>query len=183
MIRKAETVDAKTICGIYNHYVENTIITFEEQPVTVADMANRIREVTASFPWLVFERNREVVGFAYASRWKSRCAYRYSVESTVYLAPEVTGHGIGRQLYRELILALCDRAIHSVIGGIALPNPASIALHEKLGFEKVAHFTEVGRKFDQWIDVGYWELIICGADHGAAASSPPTFRSNTTPAG
>ena len=171
MIRKAETVDAKTICGIYNHYVENTIITFEEQPVTVADMANRIREVTASFPWLVFERNREVVGFAYASRWKSRCAYRYSVESTVYLAPEVTGLGIGRKLYHELISTLRDRAIHSVIGGIALPNPASVALHEKMGFEKVAHFAEVGWKFNQWIDVGYWELIIRGAERGAAAGA------------
>ena len=171
MMRRAEKGDAKTICDIYNHYVENTIITFEEQPVSVEDMQDRIGEVSASFPWLVIERNRDVVGFAYASRWKSRCAYRYSVESTVYLSPDVTGLGIGRQLYSELISVLRDRAIHSVIGGIALPNPASVALHEKLGFGKVAHFAEVGWKFNRWIDVGYWELIIRGAGQGAVADA------------
>ena len=164
MIRKVEADDVKVTCDIYNHYAENTIITFEEQTVSVQEMQNRIREVTTSLPWLVFENNGDVVGYAYASRWKGRCAYRYSVESAVYLSPDVTRRGIGSQLYGKLISILRGRAIHSVIGGIALPNPASVALHEKMGFEKVAHFKEVGWKFNQWIDVGYWELIIRSAE-------------------
>ena len=106
------------------------------------------------------EDEGQVVGYAYASRWKSRCAYRYSVETTVYLSSAATGKGFGSLLYEHLIAELRQRSIHSLIGGIALPNNASVSLHEKLGFEKVAHFKEVGWKFNQWIDVGYWELII-----------------------
>jgi L-amino acid N-acyltransferase YncA len=102
----------------------------------------------------------KVVGYAYASKWKSRSAYRYAVESTVYLDPRFTGQGIGRHLYGSLIAELRQRSLHAVIGGIALPNPASIALHERMGFVKVAHFKEIGWKFNQWIDVGYWELIL-----------------------
>ncbi len=160
MIRSAIVSDAKAICDIYNHYVQNTIITFEEKPVSVAEMQNRIVEVTDSLPWLVLEEQGDVIGFAYASKWKSRCAYRFCVESTVYLAPHLTGQGNGRQLYEALISDLRLRSLHSVVAGIALPNPASVALHEKMGFEKVAHLKEVGWKFDQWIDVGYWELIF-----------------------
>lgn len=160
MIRSAIVSDAKAICDIYNHYVHNTIITFEEEPVSVAEMQNRIVEVTDSLPWLVLEEQGDVIGFAYASKWKSRCAYRFCVESTVYLAPHLTGRGNGRQLYEALISDLRSRSLHSVVAGIALPNPASVALHEKMGFEKVAHLKEVGWKFDQWIDVGYWELIL-----------------------
>ena len=165
MIRQAKQDDAKSICTIYNHYVSETIITFEEQPVSVAEMQNRIADVTADFPWLVFEENNQIMGYAHASRWKTRYAYRYSVESTVYLMPEEIGRGIGSQLYQILIDILKKKDIHSIIGGIALPNPASIALHEKLGFKKVAHFQDVGWKFNHWIDVGYWELIIPNAEH------------------
>jgi L-amino acid N-acyltransferase YncA len=160
MIRPAMSQDAAAICAIYNHYIAHSIITFEETSVSADEMAGRIAEISASLPWLVCELDGSIVGYAYASPWKSRCAYRYSVETTVYLAESVTGKGIGSQLYSALLADLRGRSLHSVIGGVALPNAASVALHEKFGFEKVAHFKQVGWKFDRWIDVGYWELML-----------------------
>jgi L-amino acid N-acyltransferase YncA len=160
MIRPVKITDAPAFCAIYNHYVEHTIITFAEKPVSINDMENVIREVTAAYPWLVYEQTGTVIGYAYAARWKSRASYRHCAETTIYLAQESRGRGIGGQLYGALIEKCRPLPIHTLIGCIALPNPASVALHEQLKFEKVAHFREVGRKFNQWIDVGYWELIL-----------------------
>ena len=160
MIRSATTADAAAIAAIYNHYVVNTIVTFEEEPISTAEMARRIEEMLQSHGWFVCVEHSKILGYAYASKWKSRCAYRYSVESTVYLDKDATGRGLGTMLYTTLIADLKERGIHGIIGGIALPNEPSVTLHEKLGFQKVAHFKEVGWKFDQWIDVGYWELIL-----------------------
>ena len=136
------------------------MVTFEEEPVAASEMERRVLEVSAEFPWLVAEEAGDVVGYAYAGRWQGRCAYRFTVESTVYLDHRAGGRGIGTGLYGALISELRGRSLHGVVGGISLPNPASIALHEKLGFEKVAHFKEVGWKFDKWIEVGYWELLL-----------------------
>jgi len=161
VIRTAAPVDVGAIAHIYNHYVAETIITFEEQPVSTREMAGRIREVKASsLPWLVAVEDDSLLGFAYAGNWKGRCAYRFSVETTVYLDPNQTSRGVGSRLYGDLLSALKQQNVHAAIGGISLPNEASVALHEKLGFVKVAHFREVGFKFDRWIDVGYWECII-----------------------
>ena len=161
MIRPATTADAATIAAIYNHYVLTTCVTFEEEAVPTAEMAQRIADTrAATLPWLVWEEAGKILGYAYASKWKSRCAYRYSVESTVYLDQAATGRGLGTQLYTALIAELRAQKFHGVIGGVALPNAASTALHEKFGFEKVAQFKEVGWKFEHWIDVGYWELIL-----------------------
>jgi len=160
MIRPATLADAAAVATIYNHYVRHTPVTFEEEPVSAAEMSDRITEVLASCNWLVAVEDNTVVGYAYAGKWKSRCGYRYAVESTIYLDPSATGHGVGTKLYRSLIEDLRPRGLHAVIGGIALPNAASVALHEKLGFKKVAHFQQVGWKFGQWIDVGYWELLL-----------------------
>lgn len=160
MIRDVKESDAKEIAAIYNYYVENTIITFEEDKVTELQMKDRIKTITAKLPWIIYEENGKVLGYAYASEWKSRCAYKHSVESTVYLNHKVLGKGIGTKLYRELLTRISLKDVHAVIGGIALPNDESVALHEKLGFEKVAQFKEVGYKFNKWIDVGYWELMF-----------------------
>lgn len=157
MIRTATTRDAE---AIYNHYVLETTITFEEAAVTPAEMASRIDETLRSLPWLVWEDDADVHGFAYASKWKGRCAYRYSAEVTIYLDPKFTGRGIGSQLCEGLLANLRARKFHAAIGGIALPNTASIALHERLGFHKVAHFEQVGWKLDRWIDVGYWQILL-----------------------
>lgn len=159
-IRPATPDDAAAIVDIYNHYVATTVISFEERPVTADEMAGRIRDVTAVLPWLVYEADGRVIGYAYATRWRVRSAYRFAAETSVYLAPGQGGQGIGSALYTELLEQLRAREIHMAIGGIAQPNPASVALHERLGFEKVAHFKQVGRKFDRWIDMGYWELQL-----------------------
>jgi len=157
-IREAAADDAAAIAGIYNHYVTGTVVTFEEEPVSVAEIARRIEEVrSASLPWLVAEADGPVVGYAYARPWHERTAYRFSVEITVYLAPSHVGRGIGSRLYGELFPILKARRIHALIGGIALPNEASVALHEKFGLRRVAQFEEVGFKFNRWIDVGYWQ--------------------------
>jgi L-amino acid N-acyltransferase YncA len=161
VIRPALAADAAALARIYNPYIRDTIITFEEEPVDAAAMAGRVDEAAvAALPWLVAEADGVVLGYAYASKWKGRCAYRHSVESTVYLDPAQTGRGLGGLLYGALIDRLRVRSTHAVIGGIALPNDASVALHEKLGFRKVAQFPEVGFKFGRWIDVGYWQLLM-----------------------
>ena len=160
-IHTASAAHAGAIVEIYNHYVRETIVTFEEEPVSAAEMASRIAEVaTHGLPWLVAEQDRAVVGYAYASRWKERVAYRYSVESTVYLASGRDRQGLGSALYSELFRRLAAAGSHAVIAGIALPNAGSVALHEKFGMSKVAHFKEVGFKFGRWIDVGYWEGLL-----------------------
>lgn len=159
-IRPVTSADAAAICEIYNHYVLNTTISFELEAVSVADMEQRIAEISAQFPWLVYEQEGRILGYAYASKWKPRLAYRHAVEASVYLATDSGGQGIGSQLYQALWPLLKERAVHAVIGGIAIPNAGSIALHEKMGFVKIGHFNQVGRKFDQWIDVGYWQLIL-----------------------
>ena len=161
-VRAACTADAASIASIYNPYIANTTITFEEQAVTGTDITARLEETAAAgLPWLVADDDRDnLAGYAYASTWKSRCAYRYSAEVTVYLAAGADGQGLGTTLYTALIDELRRIDYHCALGGIALPNAASVALHEKLGFEKVAHFHEVGFKFGRWIDVGYWQLLI-----------------------
>jgi phosphinothricin acetyltransferase len=160
-IRSAEPRDAVAIAEIYNHYVSGWVVTFEEQPVAAAEIAQRIADVhSASLPWLVAEDSGRISGYAYATAWKSRSAYRFAVEVTVYVAPDCAGRGIGSLLYEKLIPTLKDQGMHTVMGAIALPNDISVALHEKFGFRKVAHFDQVGFKFDRWIDVGYWQRIL-----------------------
>lgn len=161
MIRNAEVRDGAALAAIYNHYVSSTTITFEEQAVSDQEMGRRVQALQDSrLPWLVTEVDGEVLGYAYATKWKERSAYRFSVESTVYLRADAHGRGLGNQLYEELLAQLAALGVHAVIGGIAQPNPASVALHEKLGFQHVAMFREVGRKFDRWVDVGYWQRIL-----------------------
>jgi phosphinothricin acetyltransferase len=160
LIRPALPADAPRIGQIYNHHVRETIVTFEELPVADEEMARRIADTTAEFPWLVLEIDGSVAGYAYASTWKRRSAYRFTVESTIYLAQEYLGRGLGAGLYGALIGELRSRGLHSAIGGISLPNPASIALHERLGFRHIGQLREVGWKFGKWVDVGYWQLLL-----------------------
>ena len=160
MIRPAIATDAAAIAAIYNHYIAGTTISFEEQPVGAGEMARRIADVTARLPWLVFEQDGEVLGYAYATPWRVRSAYRHSVETSVYVSHAHPRRGIGSRLYAALLQQLRERDLQVAIGGIAQPNAASVALHEAMGFRKVAHFSRVGWKFERWIDVGYWELQL-----------------------
>ena len=160
-IRAASPADAEQIARIYNFYIANTVITFEEKAVSSEEMSARITEVLGQgLPWLVAESGGEIVGYSYAARWKSRSAYRHSVETTIYLKDGASGRGIGKALYAALFPILRQLGIHAVIGGAALPNAASVALHESLGFERVGTFRQVGFKHDRWVDVAYWQLIL-----------------------
>lgn len=161
MMRAATSRDVEAIAAIYNFYVANTTVTFEETELPAAEIAARIEAVNnAGYPWLVFERDGAVLGYAYAGRFATRSAYRLTAEGTVYVAPDARGAGIGTELYKELIERLRAQGAHCVLGIIALPNEPSVRLHERLGFVKVADLKEIGRKFERWVDVGYWQLFL-----------------------
>lgn len=160
-LRDATADDAAAIAALYNYYVINTTISFEEAPVTEADMRARMSGVAdAGLPWLVATEGERLLGYAYSTKWRVRHAYRFSVESSVYVAQDLARAGVGSALYAALIERLRQAQVHLVIGGIAQPNAASVALHEKMGYEKAALFSEVGYKFGRWIDVGYWQLKL-----------------------
>jgi phosphinothricin acetyltransferase len=161
LIRSASDADASAIASIYNHYVHTSTITFEEHAVADDAMAQRVVDVqSCNLPWLVYQCNGVLQGYAYAARWKPRSAYRYSVEITVYTAPGASGVGIGTALYAELFAQLKFKGVHAAVGGIALPNAASIALHEKFGMKKIGEFREIGFKQGQWLNVGYWQIVF-----------------------
>lgn len=161
IVRCARFEDAEEIITIYNHFVLNTTVTFETRAIKALEMRNRIEQTLASgLPWLTVVDEHKVIGYCYASPWKGRSAYQHSVEVTVYIHNDYHGLGLGKMLYQKMFEQLETQGIHTVIAGIALPNAKSVALHEKLGMQKVAHFQQVGRKFDRWIDVGYWQGLL-----------------------
>jgi L-amino acid N-acyltransferase YncA len=160
MIRSATAADAQAVCAIYNHFILQSTVTFEEAAITPDDMAARIDAGSGRLPFLLAELDGAVAGYAYAAPWKTRSAYRHTVESSVYVAPGFAGMGLGSRLYQALLQDLRERDVHAVLAGIALPNSASVGLHEAFGFAKVGQMREVGRKFGQWLDVGYWQLVL-----------------------
>jgi len=161
IVRPALAADAAAIASIYNHYILTTTISFEEEPVTQDEIAKRMAAVaSAGLPYLVAESDGIATGYAYATPWRVRRAYRSSVETSVYLRAGTQARGTGTALYADLLAQLAAGGYHLAIGGIAQPNVASVALHEKFGFKKVAHFSEVGCKFGKWVDVGYWQLTL-----------------------
>lgn len=159
-IRKAELKDAAQIADVYNYYVQQTHHTFETEPLVAEEMEKRIADVTEDYPFLVAEEDGVIVGYAYATQFKLRQAYEYASEVSIYVRNAAKQKGLGTQLYMQLFDELQETDIHAVVAGISLPNDASVAFHERLGFEKVAHFKEVGYKLGRWIDVGYWEKIL-----------------------
>ena len=160
MIRSVRISDAKDIVDIYNYYILNTNITFEEEEVTIKDMEDRIREKIKSNPWIVYEEDNKVIGYAYLSQWHNRSAYKFSKESSIYLDVNSKGKKIGIKLYEELLRLAKEYNVHTIVAGITIPNDASIGIHEKLGFEKIAEFKEIGFKDNQWLNVGYWQKVL-----------------------
>lgn len=161
IVRDARDSDLQALADIYNHYIVSTTATFEELELTASDFRSRVAAVKSQdLPWLVADDGGRIVGYCYASRWRERSAYRYSVEVTVYLAHDCSGRGYGTRLYTKLFELLRGGSVHVAIGGITLPNNASVALHEKMGMVKVAEFPQVGYKQGQWLDVGYWQVIF-----------------------
>ena len=159
-IRPATQDDAKALLLIYAPIVENTVISFEDVPPTVEDMQRRISDNSASHAFLVAERNGDVLGYAYGSPHRARAAYRTSADVTAYVAESARRSGIGRALYTELLDRLKRKGFHAAFAGIALPNPASIALHESVGFAPLGVYREVGFKFGRYHDVGWWQKLL-----------------------
>jgi len=160
MIRKVKESDSRQISDIYNYYIENTIITFEEVPLSVYETEARIKKISESFPYLIIEDNGEITGFAYANTWKERSSYKNTAEISIYLKDGTQGNGKGKELLKSLLDELYNSQLHLLIAGIALPNNASIKTFEHFDFKKIGQFSEVGFKKGKWIDVGYWELLL-----------------------
>jgi phosphinothricin acetyltransferase len=158
-IRNVNPDDAAQVAEIYNYYIKNTHQTFETEPLSADDMRARIIEFSANYPYVVAEEDGKIYGYAYATQFKMRQAYEFSAEVSIYVKADEKQKGIGSQLYDQLFAELRQTDIHALVAGISLPNDGSVRFHEKLGFEKVAHFKEVGYKLGRWVDVGYWELI------------------------
>ena len=156
-IRPCQPRDYQAICDICNYYIENTVISFEETALAVGEVEERVLACTGNYPWLVCVQDNRLVGYAYANKWQQRSAYRLCVETTVYLRPGEAGRGYGGALYQALLPQLREQGLQVAIAGIALPNEASVKLHENHGFTKVAHFHGVGWKLGRRIDVGYWQ--------------------------
>ncbi|MDR1024953.1 MAG: GNAT family N-acetyltransferase [Treponema sp.] len=167
-LRPAVPEDAPGIAEIYNYYIKNTVITFEEELVDSRTMAGRIEEVIPRYPWFVWEAGGELVAYAYAHAWNERTAYRFAAEDSVYLKPGWERRGIGRRLLERLIEELRQRQIHVLMSVITVPNPASVGLHERLAFKKTGQFDAIGFKHGRWLDVGYWELILDARGGGPA---------------
>jgi len=160
MIRHASVEDSFAIVAIYNWYIVNTYFTFEEAQLEVKEISRRIAKADEQSPWLVLLEENQVVGFACAVPWKQRAAYRFSRETSIYLQQDKLGMGRGARLYQQLIDEIRETPIHVLIAGIAQPNPGSVALHEKMGFRKIGQFQELGKKFDHFIDIAYWQLTL-----------------------
>ncbi|MBE6051548.1 MAG: N-acetyltransferase [Clostridium sp.] len=161
MIRNVKLKDAKEIVNIYNHYILNTNITFEIDALTSEEMANRIESKTKDNPWIVYEENNNILGYAYVGEFRGRIADRFTKEVSIYLKKDVVSKGIGTKLMNALIEKCKNEYdIHTLISVVTMPNNASTAIHKKFEFKRAGYFKEVGFKNDKWLDVEYLQLIL-----------------------
>jgi phosphinothricin acetyltransferase len=171
MVRAATPADAAAVAAIYAPVVTGTAISFEEEPPSPDEISRRMAD-RPRLPWLVAEDGDRVAGYAYASAHRARPAYRWSADCSVYLDPGYRGQGVGRQLYERLIPVVGELGYRSLFAGIALPNPASVGLHEALGFQPVGVFRGVGYKHGAWRDVGWWQRFLNDQDVQDAMTDP-----------
>jgi L-amino acid N-acyltransferase YncA len=159
-IRLATEDDAAQIQAIYAPYVRDTAISFEVEPPSVEEMRQRIIDVLQRMPWLVCERGAVVLGYAYAGKYRVRAAYQWSVDVSVYIDAGVHRAGIGRAVYTSLLTLLELQGFYNAYAGVTLPNPASVGLHESMGFTPVGVYRQVGYKLGAWHDVGWWQRAL-----------------------
>lgn len=164
VIRDATPADAAAFRDIYNPFIVDSIVSFELEPVTEHEMVARLQRIQDEYPWLTMEDSQGVVGYAYASRWRTRAAYDATAETTIYMRPDARGSGRALTLYHALFERMRAQGLRQAIGGISLPNPQSVRFHEKCGFAKVAHFPCVGFKLNRWVDVGFWQRSLCTSE-------------------
>lgn len=160
MIRKATRTDAQAIADIYNEYIQNSVISFETEAVSLSAMQRRIEDISSQYPYWVYEEEGKVLGYCYAHGWKERAAYRHTFETTIYLDTASRSKGIGSQLLQHLIDECRKAGAHVLVACIVADNEMSIRLHEKFGFQRVAHFRQVGMKFGRWLDVVDYQLTL-----------------------
>ena len=160
ILRPAARADLSAIADIYNHYVAHSTCTFATEPETTAYWKAWLDEHTGPHPAIVAVDGPRVVGWGTLSRWNTRCAYRFSVEDSVYVLDAMRGRGIGRDILAELIRLADGLGHHSIVAQISDRQPASERLHSQLGFRRVGHLEEVGFKFDRWIDVSIWQHLL-----------------------
>ena len=160
VIRLATPDDASGVQAIYAPIVRETAISFELEPPTVAEMQQRIVKSLEHWPWLVCERRGDILGYVYASQHRTRPAYQWSVDVSVYVHPNARHSGVGQALYRSLFALLTLQGFYNAYAGITLPNPASVGLHESLEFQSVGVYRAVGYKLGAWHDVGWWQLTL-----------------------
>ena len=158
--RRATVNDAAEIAAIYAPYVRDTIVSFDTEAPDAAEIASRIERIGRQYPWLTASMDGRIVGYAYACENRSRLAYRWSVDTAVYLDPSAQGQGVGSALYRELFALLRAQGYVNAFAGIALPNDASVKLHEATGFTLIGVYRNVGYKLGAWRDVGWWQLAL-----------------------
>ncbi|HTI31152.1 MAG TPA: GNAT family N-acetyltransferase [Sphingomonas sp.] len=159
-IRAATAADAEAIAGIYAPYVRTSTISFETEPPSAATMAERMAS-SPLHPWIVaIDEDGLVLGYAYATPYRARAAYRWTVETSVYLAGDQRGKGVGRLLYGRLLATLKAQGFVQAIAVIALPNDWSITMHEAVGFRRAGQLREVGWKAGSWLDIGYWQAEL-----------------------
>jgi phosphinothricin acetyltransferase len=158
-IRDARADDAEALLAIYRPFVLDTAVSFETEPPSAAEFEERIRAAQTRWAWLVAESESDgrPLGYAYASSFRSRAAYRWSVEMSAYVGPQARRLGVGRALYEALFAILADKGYCTAYAGITLPNDASVQFHESLGFAPVGVFRRAGRKFGEWHDVSWWQ--------------------------
>lgn len=166
IIRPAREADAPAMLAIYRPYVETTAISFEHEPPSEDEYAARVRKYIAGWACLVAEAEERVLGYAYGSLHRERAAYQWSVETTIYLAPQVQRRGLGRRLYGELMPRLAAAGYCNAYAGVALPNEASVGLHRAAGFAPIGTFPRVGHKFGRWHDVAWFHLALREAPPG-----------------
>ena len=166
-IRFATTADAPAVLEIYGPFCEDSPISFETERPSVSEIEGRIRKIVERFPWLICENENEVLGYAYAGPHRGRAAYRWSVDVAIYISRKCRAQGFGTALYTVLFELLRIQGYFKAYAGITLPNPASVRLHQRLGFEPVAIYKKVGYKAGAWHDVSWWDLILQPTD------SPP----------
>jgi len=177
-LRLATPEDVPGIAEIYAPVVEHTAISFEVVPPTHDDLARRLRETLPQYPWLVAvhgapeddDPNAHILGYAYGHRFAERPAYGWSVETSIYVRETARGRRIGTTLYETLLTLLASQGYQQAFAGIALPNPASVALHEAIGFEHVGTYRDVGFKFERWHDVGWWQRRLTDGTDGAGGT-------------
>ncbi len=174
IIRLAREDDAAQMLAIYAPIVRETAISFELVPPTEDEFRQRIRSVLEIAPWLVCERGGDIMGYAYASRYRPRAAYQWSVEVTVYVNARYQNRGVGRAVYTSLFECLRLQGFGNAFAVIALPNRASVALHESLGFDPVGIHRAAGYKLGEWHDIGWWQLAL--QERGASPAPPRPLR-------